>query len=191
MIFGGFRPRGRKVALFNTSGSEVEIDGSTLALETIEHVHHEIHNGRHFYIKDFANIASAGSVNFLFKVANTTRWPHFFFKISFEKESTITLRRVVSVSGSGTEVASFNSNENSSNTAGMKVYQDPTGLVSGSVLQTFRKGDGKNAGGEVRNDDEIELGQALLYNVSIENHGVPATSLTDYNFSWYEHTDKS
>jgi hypothetical protein len=92
----------------------------------------------------------------------------------------------------GTAISSFNSDRDSSNTAGLIVTYDPTGVntASAELFVNHRIGSGKGIGGTRRADQEKILKRNTKYWIVATNYALGASNLFNYQFDWYEHTPK-
>jgi len=182
----------------STDVAEVRIDASTHALESIDYAHHEVHSGSYYFVKGWADVDGAGTtVDFLWVVPNTTDWPHANWAIDGEAEFTLSLYEDVITSSNGTAMTVFNANRNSSNTAGVTAYVDPTldggalgdSGTGGTLVWSGKIGSGRTSTANRRTGYEFIGKQNTKYWFQIEKEAA-GTHYIDYDFNWYEHTDK-
>lgn len=165
------------------------LDASTHAIEVIDYPHHEIHSGSHFFIKLFEDLTNAEVYKMVFVTPNTGEWGHLFFDYWHEKELEFTITEGIATEADGTPVTVFNNNRNSAHAATIVVTHTPTNPTGGTVIYSYRRGDGNKGGGEKRDEDEIPLKQNTKYLITVTN-GSAVNCLWDFHFKWYEHEDK-
>lgn len=179
-----------------TTWREVRLDSSTRALPTLTYVHHEIRAGDHFKVHNVVDIAINTVYDVLITTPNTTKYAHFFFSIDPENECEWYFYRNVSASVTGTTIAAYNSNHNSSTTntttlkgfasnsvasANLKVHSTGSTQIYHGIIgsKTLR-------GGEHGHDDEDMLQQNKKYLLRFIAN---AAGYINYHLDWYEHTD--
>lgn len=97
----------------------IKQDEATLALTTIDFVHHEIHEGDFFEYINAQDIAGATTISFVVITPDTTKWAHFGFEVSGELEFDLQVFEGATPAANGTLVSSpgvINANRNSLNT---------------------------------------------------------------------------
>ena len=175
------------------------LDPSTHAIVSVDHAVNDAHEGNYFYVKGWMDIAGASTnLDFLWVVADTTKWPHANWVLDAEAEFTMTMYEDVSTSNNGTPITIHNSNRNSDTEAGVLGFTGPT-LTSGTL------GDGSNGGtevwaGKIGSAKKATIGKNTGYGF-IGKQGakywfrlthVPAgTHWIDFDFNWSEHTNRS
>ena len=167
------------------------IDKTTWSFKGIDYEHHEIHEGSHFMIKDFINLTTGTSIEFLFVTQDSTKWPHFLFAADNEAEAEYVFIEGVTAVVSGTTLLPVNSNRNySATTSVLNCFTSPldVGFGSGTTISRFRRGSGRKLGGEVRSADEVVLKQNTKYYIRISERA-GSDNLINYFFAWYEHTN--
>lgn len=183
------------------AGAEVTVNGpvddTTGALLQVPYEHHEIHEGSNYFVKGWVDVTGAGTnTDFLFVVPDTAKWPHAIWELAGEGEFTLSLYEGVVTSGTPSEVPSRNSNRNSLNTAGVKVYSSPTlaggtlgdGNQGGTLIWAGKIGSGKTATESRATIGEMIAKQNTKYWFRL-THIAAGTEWLDYFFSWYEHTN--
>lgn len=172
------------------SGQEdaLRIDASTLALNTVEYEHHEIHSGS-FYRAGFQkDVANGGTAILAITTPNTTKWLHFRAAVDLELEATVKLYENPTSSTGGTAVTPRNANRNSTNTSGATVASDPTVNLTGAVvLGNLILGSGRSSGGNSSAEYEWVLKQNTTYLVHVTNNTANANQI-NIRCQWYEHT---
>lgn len=173
------------------------IDASTHSLQIVDYAHHEIHSGSHFFLVDYTTINNGNNLDFLFVVPDTSKWPHAVWEMEAEVEMTFNLYEDVTTSADGSAVTPFNNNRNSATAATVGAYTGPT-LAGGALGDNGQGGtkiwgktigQGKKIGGEFGREQEIVGKQNVKYWFRISN-GSGSNGWLNYDFSWYEHTDK-
>lgn len=165
-------------------------DKSSSALVSIDFAHHEIHEGDHYFIKNFTIISGSGVLDFLAVTPNTTKWAHMLVQFSFEAEANIVIYEGATTSADGSAVISYNRNRNSANTAAVILYTGPTVTTTGTQISAYKTGSGKLTGGESRASAELILKQNTKYLIRVTNDTV-SNNWVDYLADWYEHTDNN
>ncbi len=182
-LTGGWGIRGWLSALFTKLLNT--IDPVSSALRTLLAEHYQIHNGSHFFSRDFIDLGNGATHNILVVTPDTTKWSHFIFAIEHELEAFVTFTEGVATGGDGTPVTAFNNNRNSVEVSTTLLFHTPTSPTGGDVLARDRKGSGKKFGGGGRSEEEIVLKQNTKYLVSITN-GTASNNLINWEFSFYE-----
>lgn len=163
-------------------------DNSTLALNTIDYSHHEIHSGSSFFIREVDTLASGTAKTFVIITPNTTKWAHMILALEASGELQGTLTEGVTVVG-GTAITVFNRNRNSLTAAGVILKHTPDSATGGTVLESVQVGEGRKIGGDSSSLEEIMLKQNTTYTVKMTNLA-GADNIVNFLVSWYEHTDK-
>ncbi len=167
-----------------------QVESTTNSVQVIDYAHGELHEGRHFVIRDYMSLPKAGTRDILFVTPDTPRWCHMVY--SYESNDAAVVGQFFegpTVSASGTPALTVNRNRNSAYTAGLQIYYAPTVTATGTLLAARAVGSGKNSGGAMRDNAEIVLKQNTLYLLRITEGNVAATNL-NWEFDWYEHTNK-
>lgn len=166
------------------------VDSITNVLEVIQYEHHEIHSGSSFLTGDYFSLTNKASRDILITTPDTTKWAHFIFKIQSQAEASFILYEDSEVSANGTSLLAFNRNRNSLTAPTTMTYEDPTVTDVGDMLGAGTMGSGKAAGGLIRDSNEIVLRQNTNYIFRITNE-TTSTNNIDFEFDWYEHTNKN
>lgn len=178
----------RIVAFNGTNWREIKIDETTRILEIITDEHHEVHAGSHYFIKDFTDLGNGATQDILIVTPDETAWAHLVLAVTHELEASVQFYEDTVVSANGTEQTIFNSNRNSSNTAGCKIYEGPTVTTVGTLLEQDQKGSAKKFGGAGRSADEIILKQNTNYLLRTTNQ-TASDNLVNWELVFYEHTN--
>jgi hypothetical protein len=172
---------------------ELRADLSTHTLQTIDYTHHEIHAGSHFYYTDKNEIASAGTQLW---VISTTAMDgdeaHMLFAFDGSAITQFDIYEDTTRTGT-TDVATFNSNRNSTSTADLIVYKGAsTDGADGTLVWTYKGGAASaqsKAGATSRSDGEKILKDAAKYLIRYTSG--TNNNLTNLILNWYEHTPKT
>jgi hypothetical protein len=198
----------RPVATNGTQNVPIEADASTGALLTIAYEHHEIHDGRHYFVEGYQFLTSSGdSLIFLFNVNDVTRWPHLIFDFNLNGAASISMYEgaadgeEVPIDTLTTRLTPVNNNRNSSNTSVHDLFWGQTlnDFVATDSIGTVVWSDSVDTGGGNANspnpshssgrDDEIVLKQntSYLWIVVAKENDV----LSRFKGSWYEHISEN
>lgn len=168
----------------------VRTDAATRELATIEHAHHEIHEGDAFFAYDSYDIPNGSTREYIIVTPNTTRWAHWITGLDALLEFDLTFVEGVSTVADGTAITAFNNDRNSATTAAVSLYHTPTTVTGGTILLNASFGSGKAIGGSSRQTQEIILKQNTKYQLLITNQASGSNRLNT-NFIWYEHTNEA
>jgi hypothetical protein len=174
------------------------MDKSTYAFPTIEYVHHEIHDGAHFFIQGFSVVNSGGNVSFETTTQNGSKWVHMLFNVNSTQLTEFNVFEGATLSGA-TIMTPVNSNRNANitsiltavfqpvisgttPTSGTQIFSSRFGVSGGTVGQPLRGEGGQRA------ENEIILKSGTTYLWEIKS--LSPLNLIDYDGNWYEHTDK-
>jgi hypothetical protein len=105
----------------------VRLNPATHGLITIDHGHHETHQGKHFtYTGTYTSIAAAASKRYAITTPNTTTWAHMLLGFyTSGGPATIDFYENPTFSGAsiGTGVTEYNMNRNNTTTNTTPVWQ--------------------------------------------------------------------
>ena len=161
------------------------VDAVSKALNIVEYSHHEAHEGKFFFVKDWADLDGAGTkAEFLFRVPAGVV-PHAQWSIAGEAEFTMELFRGVTVSADGTPITPVNANGNSDNAAVVQAFSGPTVTDDGTKIWAGKIGSGRNAtvGRDTGYEYMGKLSTDYLFRITKVASG---THWLDYDFNWYE-----
>ena len=167
------------------------IDKATQSLNTIDYAHHEIHNGKHFYIEGHQTIGSSDQPGF--QVGLTTpsgsTWAHFTWELNTNGIMDTKLYEDAQVSG-GVAITPLNNNRNSTNTSMMAISGGASGTGGLQISDVYIGGEGfkSNVGGTSKREDELILKSGTTYRRDF--YSASADNTVSFKASWYEHTDK-
>jgi len=166
-----------------------QVDITTNTVRSIEHAHAEIHEGNHFYYRQYITLLKAATYDILLVTPNTTRWAHFSRAIESLVSSCIfTLYEGVVTSSNGTPLTVVNRNRNSTTTNSTLIYHTPTITNVGTNISQAIVGAGKGLGGTSRDENEAVLKQNTKYLCRITETNVNNTEV-NILLDWYEHTN--
>ncbi len=175
--------------MINNGIGKDQRDSSSYSYNCIDYVHHEIHEGDHYYIEGYATLNDGDTLYVKLVTPNTTKWGHFIWEIGSSAELTTELYEGSSggmTGGSG--VTPLNNNRNSSNTSGMVITSGVTVPdTAGTTISQVSWGSRKVGGSQSR-DDEIVMKQNTTYCRKFLS-GTNG-NIVSFKASWYEHTDK-
>ena len=168
----------------------VPVDSLTLATETVDYSHHEIHVGNHYYYMDSVELNNAAVQNYLITTPDTTTQAHM---IIYADGSAITMFQLYEATDkTGTTLQTIiNNNRNSANTSSLIIHKGISGgTTDGTLIQTYKSGSAtqqSRSSATVRDDSEIILKRNTKYIFRVTSF--TDNNLTNVDFSWYEHED--
>lgn len=187
-------------AFFGSGASDIDsvrMDASTHALEAIEHEHHKIHSGSHFFVIGYQDLSINEVLDFTWLMPDTTKWIHWTWNISTEAETLWQVyETVVATNPLGVAVTPCNNDRNSGVTSGTTMKYElqadlaaanaDTNVSGGALMESGIAGERKD-GGVASRSHEVILKQDTLYCMR-----ATATVAGYINFSmqWYEHTNR-
>lgn len=172
-------------------------DETNRSLLTVDYAHHEIHEGDHYFVSGFVDLAINNVFDLQFTTPDSAKWSHFRFVLSSENETDWYIYEGASVGTAGTSVAPVNNNRNSANVSvnvlatienASLVDANADTDVSGATLIASGSLGSRQSGGVVLQDEEIVLKQNTVYCMRAV---AVAAGWISFNAKWYEHTDKS
>jgi hypothetical protein len=170
----------------------VGVDQSTNSLYTIDHAHHEIHEGDHFFYTDCLTLASAGAQDYLITTPNTTKWTHLSFSAHGSAITEIKFFEASDKSGTTAQTI-VNNNRNSTKASANTLHKGTSGGTTDGTQIWCSKG-GSATGASSREgissgqDTEIILKQNTKYILRITSG--TNDNLVNLALAWYEHTNK-
>ncbi len=164
----------------------------------LDWVHQEVHesDSYHTYITNAA-LGAASAITIYLKTPNTTKWSHLTVKAQSSVESLLEVLEEPTVTvDTGTTLALYNRNRNSSNTSGAldnassptagQGSQGVTITDDGTVLTSEIYGGNGFIGGEGRDETEWILKQNTAYVFRLTSNA--ADNEVTLQLDWYEHT---
>ena len=153
------------LAEFDTVGCGEEGCGYLI---NIESEHHKIHEGDHYTCQDDDQDVDAVKY-YLIKAPDTSTRIHYVFNIRSGLNGTIEFFRSPTVTSSGTTLMTYNNDDNSSNTAELLIFEDPTISSTGTarklvnIIGSDSVSPIGSSGGVTSRSNEHILGQGLYY----------------------------
>lgn len=160
-------------------------DQPTSAQTIVDHTHHEVHEGSHYYFHITSNIGSAVTSNLFIITPNTKKWIHMNWTFSSLEDTHF---KAFEVCDGTTDAALtvYNSDRNSSNTAGLIIAPVASITTAGTLMwQDYLPAD-KFGSAESRADNEMILKQDTWYNLRILSEA--ASNIVTIKLHWYELT---
>lgn len=172
----------------DTAIHNIALDAVTLALSVIDYEHHEIHNGDHFFVRSFQDVADAATnVDWLLVVPDSAKLPHVKWEMAGEAEFELRLYEGAAVSAAGSALTALNNNRNSAEEAGLAIYSGPTITALGTLIYSGVLGSTNKEGGDHGFPFELVLKRNTRYVLRLTH--IPAgTHWLNTLVSWYEHT---
>jgi len=176
----------------NPTPTSFTFDDITGALNAIDIVHHEIHEGEFFSVS--FKTADAGPIadnaTLAFALTTTTKYVHVQAVGTCGGDAEIEFYEGSAITG-GTATTVYNHKRYSSNTSTVTVVRDPTVNTAGTLLENFflPGGTGPQAVGSVGNQrQEWILKLATIYVVRLTNRS-GSTQPASLMVPWYEESD--
>lgn len=180
-------------------GTIARRDYATGATTIVEHEHHEIHEGDHYFLVSYQDLTIGQVLQFTFQTPNTTEWIHWTWSIETEKETLWQVYEGGTINSAlANAITPINSNRNSSNTSGAtlryEVHADVAGantdvtVSASNIIESGISGAGQTRGGNADRSNEIILKQNQLY---VLRAIATVAGYIDFTMQWYEHTNLS
>lgn len=181
----------------DTVARQVRIDASTHTLQIIEHEHHEIHSGSHYFVIGYQDLAVNNVLDFTWQMPDTTKWIHWTWNISTESETLWQVyENAAVINPLAVAVTPLNSNRNSGNTSGTTMKYElqanlaaanaDTNIGGATLIESGISGAGKD-GGVADRAHELMMEQDILYCLRATAN---AAGYINFSMQWYEHIDK-
>jgi hypothetical protein len=163
-------------------------DSVTHSAVVIDYVHHEIHEGDHF----FCNIADTdvdiiAPKYFHIVTPNTAKWAHLTLMLTSTGAGKFEFFENPTINVAGTAVTVFNSDRNSIKANTTLIKQDSTTTSDGTLIWTSRVGAGERIVSGSTRSDELILKQNEDYILKFTPDADNASIVVD--FRWYEHAN--
>jgi len=168
-----------------------QIEPTTNSVQVIAYAHGELHEGKHYQVRNTALLAKAGTKDILIVTPDTARWAHMVIGLE-TNDAAVTgyLFEAPTITASGTLDGARNRNRNYADNNTTLIYENPTVTAAGTLLAKYTIGSGKNSGGGARDNEEFVLKQNTPYLFRATEGNVSATNI-NWTFDWYEHTNKN
>ena len=187
-------PYAQRIALVNENGKSNIFLGDTAyggAPVVIDIGHHEIHCGDHYCASSVTDVANAGTDDIFIIVPNhLTKRYHMVVDIITESEAQFDLYRSASLSVSGSAIASYNRDENSSNTSDLLIYHNGEATLT-AATKIFERhwGSGRGVGGDDRGSLERILKNNTKYLLRVTNATANNNQIS-WKLDYYIHPDE-
>lgn len=186
-----------KTTIYDEGGTPASVDDNTESLQIINHTHHKIHSGNHYFIRDVVDLANGAVRDIRITTPYTTTVLHFDYGLESENETEIYFYEGVTINTEGTDITPMNNDRDSGNTSdGAFDYIDnssvanadsDTDIRSAITMEHYILGSNQE-GGSLSRDNEIMLKPNRVYCLRLIAN---AAGFVNYRFEWYEHVDKS
>jgi hypothetical protein len=165
-----------------------EIDDVSGALIAINHSHHKMHEGKHFFYKSWMDLDGAGSVGyFMFRTPDTAVRMHSMTRVTAEAEFTVEIFEGGTVSADGAQVTPFNNDRDSAAVPGISAFAGPTVTDDGLLIWAAKVGSTRDATLAPPSAYEIIAKRNSLYLIKLTKEA-SQIHWVDVDFWWYEHT---
>jgi len=155
-------------------------------LVTIDFAHEKVHDGEHYFIRNFTDIPNGGDFEIhLMTSEMDVEDIHMIIQVENNVETIYTLLENVTIIENGTRLNYFNRNRNSGDDNCVDLFFDPT-YSDGEVIAENKLGSGKKFGGQERDANELILLRNTSYVLLIENNADGAVDTVNYVLDWYE-----
>jgi len=184
--FDSLGNEGNLISGLNYVAGNEGIDFMTMNLTTINQEHHEIHNGDHYNICDYAlNQASGAIIEFVMTTPATGPNIHLTLGVSSSSGATIELFEGTAGVTGGTALTPRNNNRESIKTSLTTVIKDPTTITSDGTRASGYLAGGNRFGGFLQREREFVLAKNQSYLIRITSLAV--SNDISWCSEWYEH----
>jgi len=174
------------VNLDTIASNYISSDGN--AVLTQEQHDEDVRNGKHFFVKDFMDVATTDSpVDFLWVTPSGSVVPHASWNIAGKAEFKLELYECATSTDYGTAITVFNSNRNSTDTATVAAYSSPNISATGTKVWGGKIGSGRDAAEGGGSHDDFIGAAGTVYLLRITKIAAN-TQWMDYHFGWRETT---
>jgi hypothetical protein len=180
------------IGLYKEDQLPIIVDDVTSAISILEYGHHEIHDGNHYLIDNFLDLANNQVYDIILNVPDVAKRVHLVYEYYYEREGSFELWEGVTTDADGTLIPNYNNDRDSSSTAGLIITHTPTNPSTGSASLLINQwiGSGRGIGGTRRADQEKILKRNTKYLIRATNRALGSENLFNYQLDWYEHTPK-
>jgi len=174
------------------------MDPVTGAVMTVMYEHHEIHEGDHYFVRGYQDLAINNVLDFTLLTPNTAKWLHWTWQIETESETNwIVYENAIATNPLANIITPNNSNRNSINTSGAVMKYElqaslaaanaDTNIGGATLLESGISGQLRTAG-QANRSNEMILNQNTLYCLRAI---ATAAGYINFTMEWYEHTSKA
>ena len=168
----------------------LKMDTATNTLMTIDYAHHEVHAGSHFFYTDKTELGSTGTTDYIDEPTTDDTWAHMLIRATGSAITQIDVYEDTTRTGT-TDVTTFNSDRNSTDSAVTTVYKgSSTDGADGTLILTHKSGGAtqqSRAPMEWSRANEIILKSGSKYLLRFTSG--TASNLCNLVLEWYEHTN--
>jgi len=166
--------------IVDADGESPSVDHTVDALNVINVLHHEIHEGEAYAMGSiFLGIADNANADILIKPIGSSLHATFFG--TSEGNAEARLLENPTIGDSGTQITPVNKNRTTSNESSSEIWTGPTVTSEGTVLYAGLMGGGtknQTIGGAAEERDEIILNDGSLYITRITNKAGTAKNIS-------------
>ncbi len=161
-------------------------DTYNCAFVSIDKAHHMVHAGQSFTVSHTADVAGAGTLDFLIVAPNTSARAHITAEVDVELETDMKLYEAVTATA-GTALPAYNRDRNSAKTATVVITHTPSNITEGTtIIRANHMGSGKSYGGGERATHEFILKQNTKYLLRFKNESANTANYMAVKLDWYE-----
>lgn len=171
--------------LWSGSVGPGEIDTLTKSFVSIEHEHHEIHEGNSYVVCGSANLSSSAEYGLVMTSSGTTS-AHLHSIFRTDGTSAFKIYENCSYSG-GTLFTSINRNRNMIESSLYRVFEMPSITASGTLIYKYQGGNVNNNENTKRTENEFVLATGSSYLVLVKS--LVANNSVSLILNWYEEVD--
>ncbi len=170
--------------------SVFSVDAETGSLKTIDHAHHEIHEGDHYYVQGYIELDDEGEHHVKLVTPDTLKQIHFVFDIQSTGicSSTLVEDATGGMAG-GAAMTPRNNNRNSGTAGAVALTGGVSACTGGTMIENDKwgsEGHKENIGGGSARSDELILKRNSVYCRSFISGA--DDNVIQFKASWYEHT---
>lgn len=186
----------RHVGIVDIDQHTAIVDEVSSALVMVHYEHHEIHEGDHYFVRGYQDLAINNVLDFTWLMPNTTKWIHWTWQIETESETNwLVYESAVATNPLANAVTPRNSNRNSTNTstttmkyelqANLAAANGDTNIGAATLLSSGISGAGQKSGRAERANEMI-MKQNTLYCLRTI---ATAAGYINFTMEWYEHVN--
>ena len=171
--------------IVGANGVPVCVDETNCSLASDPHEELMINAGTHYFVRDVYEFTNSDPVYFMFRTPNTATRINAFVEMTSEAEFTAQILEGGSVSADGTPVTPVNNDRDSTNTAELEPYANPTVTDDGTQIIKFKVGEGKTSGvNAFHHKIKAKTNTIYLFKLVSEE----GARWIDIDFYWYENS---
>ena len=176
------------VKMVYITNDEINTNVTNDELVVIDFAHEKVHEGEHFFYRNFTIIPNAGDYDIHFMTSNVTDTEiHMTIQVENEVLAEYTLYENVSIITNGSNITYFNRDRNIGDDNHIYLFLEPT-YANGTIIAQNLFGSGKKFGGQGRDANELILRKNYTsYVLHIDNLASGSTNNINWVFDWYEY----